>query len=664
MRKLLLLILLCPLLQWGELQAQCAIFYDGFESGTYTPTWNVGVDLSPTVTTTNPYSGIYRLEGTGGSSTHLTGLNTSFAASTPSTISWDIQPQGGATTNYFVAGNASVSATNCIVFAYWQGSTNTIRFVSSVTHVFNGSIGTWYHIELRNINWSAHTFDLYVNNVLQYTSFPFRSSTQNDVSRVHLYNFTNGTGVWDNIRIGGAAPFVMSNVVTQPSCIGDTDGSIDFSITGGTPGYIYNWSTGATTQDITGLAAGTYSISVLDAGGCEDSLNITVADPDPFVFGDTIIDASCFGTPDGSIDLSPTGGTGAYTYNWSNSTTNQDLNNVAGGTYTLTITDANSCEGIDSFTVGQPAQILVGNTIVEPLCAGGNNGSATAIPSGGAGGGFTYLWSNSSTSATISNLTAGNYQITVTDSTGCSTTETIQVTEPTALNVIGIPDPNDCFGGSNAGIDLNVSGGTPGYLYAWNTGASSQDLSGLLSGIYAVTVTDTNGCLFSATYTLNDPAPLAGSSTITNETNLGLGGIDLTVTGGTPAYGYIWNTGATTQDLTNLSAGNYSVTVTDANGCTSVFNFFVDFVIGIEDWASGQITAFPNPFRKDFTITMEDVGTAPIQLTLTDLQGRSLWQRTALNETRIDVNLDLPSGVYFLHLTQEGRSKTIKLHRE
>ncbi|MGL4597309.1 MAG: hypothetical protein ACRCYO_07275, partial [Bacteroidia bacterium] len=131
MKKLLPLLLALLALPFAS-NAQCAPnFYDGFESGSYTPTWTLGAGLtSAAVTTTNPYSGLYRLEGTGGVSTHLTGLSTIIPAATPATISWDIYPTGTGATNYFIAGDAAVTATNCIMFSYWIGSSNSIRFVS------------------------------------------------------------------------------------------------------------------------------------------------------------------------------------------------------------------------------------------------------------------------------------------------------------------------------------------------------------------------------------------------------------------------------------------------------------------------------------------------------------------------------------------------------
>ncbi|PKR81301.1 hypothetical protein CW751_04380 [Brumimicrobium salinarum] len=195
----------------GSLLSQCSHFYDDFESGAYSPTWSVGSSLdSYDVSTTNVPQGSYSLTGTGGDENHLRGFSTTFAAATPSEVSWYIYTSNtNQRESYTVMGNSSVSATNCVFFSYWHGDENNIKFINSSfgspNFDYPATSGNWYFIELKNIDWTAKTFDIYINGTLESSDFPFRSSSQNAISEVHLYNFDiNGTGYWDQITIGEA----------------------------------------------------------------------------------------------------------------------------------------------------------------------------------------------------------------------------------------------------------------------------------------------------------------------------------------------------------------------------------------------------------------------------------------------------------------------------
>src|SRR6185312_11416373 len=185
---------------------------------------------------------------------------------------------------------------------------------------------------------------------------------------------------------------------------------------------------------------------------------------------------------------------------------------------------------------------------------------------------YSFAWSNGSSSEDISGLVAGSYTVTITDANGCTDTQVINVTQPVAaLSASGSPVHVKCFGGATGAINLTVSGGTAPYSFAWNTGATTEDLSGLTSGSYTVTITDANGCTETQVINVTQPAAaLSASATPVHVKCFGgaTGSIDLTVSGGTAPYSFAWNTGATTEDLTGLTSGSYTVTITDANGCT------------------------------------------------------------------------------------------------
>ncbi|MGH1436801.1 MAG: SprB repeat-containing protein [Lewinella sp.] len=194
---------------------------------------------------------------------------------------------------------------------------------------------------------------------------------------------------------------------------------------------------------------------------------------------------------------------------------------------------------------------------------------------------YTYLWNTGATSEDLTGLTAGTYTVTVTDDQSCTDEATFTIEEPTTLEIdvdATVLTDADCNGAATGTIDLVVTGGTAPYTYLWNTGATSEDLSGLTAGTYTVTVTDDQGCTDEATFTIEEPTTLEIDVDATVLTDADCNGaatgtIDLVVTGGTAPYTYLWNTGATSEDLTGLTAGTYTVTVTDDQGCTDAASY-------------------------------------------------------------------------------------------
>lgn len=575
MRKITtLLIGVMSLCAAGKVTAQCgSAFYDGFESGSYTPTWTIGPGLTAgAVTTTNPAVGTYRLEGTGGVSTHLTGFSTTIASATPASISWYIYPTGTGATNYFIAGDNAVTATNCVMFCYWLGSSNVIRFVSSSTYQYACTPGSWYHVEMRNINWTAHTFDIWINNAQVSTGFPFRSVSQNSITRLHLYNFNAGVGVWDDIQLGGI-PINMSSVVTDPLCYGG-NGDINLTVSGGVSPFTYAWSNSANTEDVTGVTAGTYSVIATGSNGCADTLaNIVVNEPPQIIATTASVPATCNGTFTGSASVSAFGGTGSLGYSWSPlGGTNDTATGLAAFTYTCTITDANMCTVTQTVTVTEPPQLTATSVMSDVTCFGDSNGYAVSVPAGGTAP-YSYSWNTipAQTSDTAWGLAMGTYSCTVTDVNGCSLSQSVQITEPTALAATVTATNNLCFGDS-AGTALAVaSGGTGAYSYSWNTSPAqlTDSANGLPAGTYICTIMDANNCMTYDTVTISEPAQLVTNVTSQNISCFGgsNGWCGTAVTGGTPGYTYVWSTGTTMPGDSNLVAGCYYVQIADANGC-------------------------------------------------------------------------------------------------
>ncbi|WP_428657680.1 Ig-like domain-containing protein [Runella sp.] len=379
----------------------------------------------------------------------------------------------------------------------------------------------------------------------------------------------------------------VTNVKTNVTCNGASTGSITVTVTGGTAPYTYLWSDGATTKDRTGLVAGTYSVTVTDATGCVSTTTATITQPAGIVLDHVKTNVACFGGLTGSIDLSVSGGTLPYSYAWTRNSVSfsgniQDQSSIGAGTYQVTVTDANNCTATQTIVITQPSAALNATRAISNVsCRNGTNGQIVLTVTGGTAP-YTYAWTgtNSFTATTkdIINRPAGTYNVTITDANGCTfPLVNMVITQPSSLIAVAPVAITNvlCFGDGNGSIDVTATGGTPPYTYGWNTGATTQDISGLNPGSYNVAVTDANGCsVTSNIFTVSGPtAPISAIITPTDADCFGAstGQISLVSGGGTPTYTYLWSNASTSQNLFNLPAGDYSVTVKDANLCTQVF---------------------------------------------------------------------------------------------
>ncbi len=374
-----------------------------------------------------------------------------------------------------------------------------------------------------------------------------------------------------------AAPTIDNTQSTNPAC-GVNDGSITLTVSGGTGTLTYTWSPNvSTTNAATGLGAGTYNITVTDAAGCETPTSVTLANSAaPTIDNTQSVDPSCT-NDDGSITLTASGGTGALTYTWlPNVSSGNAATGLASGTYNITVTDAAGCETPTSVTLTNSAAATINITNqVDPTCA--NNNGAIGINATGGTAPYTYTWSpNVSTTNSASGLGAGQYDITVTDAAGCVTPTQITLNIPTSFPIFNPPSiSNPTCNGNDGSINLNVAGGAGPYTYTWSPNISSgSSASGLGNGFYNVTVTDANSCTNSTTIDMTG-APNVPVATIGNQINTNCGSnngqIELNVAGGSAPFTYDWSGNVSTGIVAfNLTAGNYSVTVTDANNCTSI----------------------------------------------------------------------------------------------
>lgn len=374
-----------------------------------------------------------------------------------------------------------------------------------------------------------------------------------------------------------AAELAIEAIVTDVSCHATPTGSIQVNTSGGTTPYTFAWSNGQTTEDISGLVDGAYTLTVTDANGCTAIETWIVNEPLLLSSTASSVNVNCFGDAGGSASVTTTGGTTPYQYLWSNGDTTFNTDSLVAGPYSVTVTDFNGCTNVLNFTIVQPAAPLtLGVSISDALCNGEQSGSIQIAAAGGTGP-YSFVWYREGqllnhSMADISNISAGNYQVVVTDQHGCTADTTISVQEPPAMVYSISTIDNLCFGESNGSVTLNVSGGTAGYSFNWSNGASSQNIATLPAGNYAVTITDANGCTLTASTYISEPgAPLSASIEPVPVLCYGFttGSATLLVNGGTSPYAFSWSNGSTSQNLNNIGAGTYTVTITDNNGCVA-----------------------------------------------------------------------------------------------
>jgi CHU_C Type IX secretion signal domain/SprB repeat/Cohesin domain len=452
----------------------------------------------------------------------------------------------------------------------------------------------------------------------------------------------------------------LFGVPVNVTCANGINGSIMASTAGGTAPYTYIWKnlsgqTVATTEDVSNLPIGNYSLTVTDSRGCTDALNGNViTQPMPIIVSSNAsVPVTCPGTSTGFLNLTVSGGTGAYTYNWNpNVATTRNLQNVPMGQYSVTISDVNGCQGqFGPYTVGGPTPMTYNGTPTSTATGCGSTGTGTIqIAISGGSGSYSARWQPGNlTGLSLTGLAAGTYTPTITDGSGCTVVlAPVSVNSNAAIVYSGAPviSPIKCSNTNDGGISIGLSGGAGGYQVAWFPGGfSGTSISGIGAGTYTPTVTDVQNCTVTlAGITLNAPAAivLAGvpsSQTITTPPN---GSIDLSVTGGTNPYTYAW-TGAITssnQDISGAPSGTYTVTVRDNNQCSATASYTITNTA-----ATGQLVSVVNACG--FTggcVKMSTLGlTLPYNLTYAGIT-------VTVTENPFTV-CGLASGIYAFNIT-------------
>jgi gliding motility-associated-like protein len=440
------------------------------------------------------------------------------------------------------------------------------------------------HIQAQG-NTGPFTYSWFPTTGLSCTSCqnPIATNVQNTITYYASATDTNGCIKLDTITINVNNFSSVTMNVNNINCNGGT-GSITAVPVGGSGPYTYQWlpvGTGGNVSTVNNLAPGTYTVNVTDSMGCLRTATATISAPAALNLQMAGTSVNCFGQTTGQASVVVTGGTPGYTYSWApTGGTNSTANNLTGGTYTVTVTDANGCTAQGTATVASPPQLTATinpNTVVHVNCFGQNTGCATVTVAGGTQP-YTYFWSSNPAQYTAQacNLFAGNYTCQVTDANGCTVTAAVTITQPTQLVASIVSSTNTTCSGSNGSATGGASGGTPPYTYSWNNNTyTGATISGLAPGLYTLTVTDNKGCTATTTVQISTSSSMAVVMSKTDATCNGAanGTASVVATGGTQPYTYSWApSGGLNATTTPVTAGNYIVTVTDAMGCVMFGN--------------------------------------------------------------------------------------------
>ena len=447
-----------------------------------------------------------------------------------------------------------------------------------------------------------------------------------------------------------------------PATCGANNGSVTVTAGGGTPGYTYTiGGTSNGTGIFTGLSSGPKLVTVTDANGCTETLNITIlsaAGPAPFV--DVLTNVACAGALTGSVTIGVTGGTGPYLFSLDGglNQASNTFNSVAAGAHAVTVTDANGCSGVVNFNITQPTALTFSSVAVPATCNGVCNGQIT-VTANNATPPYQYSSNNGLTfqaSNVLTGLCAGNINVVVQDANGCLANAVVVITQPTAVSSVQAITNPQCHQTPTGQISFAPSGGTAPYTFSVNNGVSfapTNPVTGLMAGTYNVVVQDANGCQFTSSSTLVDPPPFTFNFIANNPSNCGAqdGSFEIIATNGLAPYLYSIDGGITTQ-LNNgffgtLFSGLYNLVVEDANGCKdSVFSALSDNVMTSQTDFIQDVTCFNG--TAGMGIVSQNNGAPPFTYTLTP----TLTSGTTVNFSGTFDNL--PADTYYVTIEDNG----------
>ncbi len=506
--------------------------------------------------------------------------STTSTAFTPGSSEWAVA--GSVTTPYFDPGSIT-ETTHYVRVAQRDKCPEVGAWSNVVTVVANPLPGVKTNVEDvtcfgESDGSIAVTILTAVNPVtLKWSDGPSTATTRNNLAAgIYTVTVTDGVGCdySEDIIVATPAAVAVTIEAVFDRCAFADDAELSATVVGGKLPYTYLWSTGATTQSISGLPAGRYEVTVTDANGCTTSNALDVAPPAPISATASAAQPTC-GLSNGSITVATTGGVGPFAYEWSPAVSISDsAEDLPGGTYTIVVTDANACQVTVSAQLDVIAPLSVSLDGDEVSCNGANDAEVRTQVTGGTAP-YTYLWAGGETTDKLSGVGPGRYSVTVTDAAGCTSTSEITLAQPNALSATITTTQPICFedGGT---LVANITGGTAPYDFNWGAAGQNneQTLTNLPAGTYTLNVSDAGGCTFTTTATVEATVLLELTSSATPASCPGEddGTAEVTVTGGQAPYTITWSDdrGQTTATATELLAGTYTATVVDARGCSKL----------------------------------------------------------------------------------------------
>ncbi len=510
---------------------------------------------------------------------------------------------------------------------------------------------------------------------------------------VYTISAADGAGCETSIEVEVVAPdaIVISAAMTESvSCNGGSDAVISGSSSGGS-GAI-NYSLSSSFEDsmselyFENLGSGLYTIFAMDANGCvSESGGISIANPQALTVSvsggqNGIAGATCSDSDDGVVSLITIGGSGTsagmqFSSNGVDFAPGSVLN-IGGGIYTFYAMDVNGCISAtaNEYTVDAPDPILITGNASGISCNGDQDGAVSFDATGGNGGlMFSFNGEDAGGVNSVGDLLPGDYVVLVTDIEACTAEVTFTVDDISAVTASATATAVSCNGETDGLIEVGASGGTSLFEYSADGSdfGSSPMFTEIAAGTYTFYVQDSNGCQASVEATVDEPAELSVSGVIVNDTGAGDGELDITVEGGNGGNTFAWtgpdNFTSADEDLTGLIAGEYSVTVTDANGCSTTEVFGVP--VGVGEYSFLQdVVVSPNPSYGLYNLALARANGEAVMLNVYDAQARLVWSQT-INQAwgSMQASIDLTgmsAGAYQLELSSNGARHTIQLLKQ
>lgn len=438
------------------------------------------------------------------------------------------------------------------------------------------------------------------------------------VAGTHTVIITDNDGCMDTVQFVLKQPdsMVVNIVIDSVKCFGGNTGGASVSVTGATPNYNYLWYTIPADFDsvITNQKAGIYFLQITDSKGCTTTRNVNIYQNTPIDVQSTSDSTRCFGSSDGALHASASGGVPGYTFSWPGGKTGKDILNVPAGTYYVTATDFNKCIKLDTVVVQTPDPFIAVADSIPVTCNGGGDGKAQAFTQYGFSP-FKFSWNDplGQTTSTASNLKAGKYTVVITDAHGCTSMDTTWVTQPDTMNIQFSSVAPNCNSSNDGSITASVNNSIGPYSYEWNDPGKqkTQTAINLGSGNFTVTVTNGKGCKQTAKYSLSSPNDIKNSFNTTQPTcnSLSDGSIMSNPSGGTFPFNYTWNVAGSgnTTTISSLPSGNYTLTITDSKGCKLIdsVNLQPGYIFAPDSFKIKTVACFSG---KDGTATIYSKG--------------------------------------------------------